>query len=245
MSRIHNKTLNRLQQLMLEYDFTVEYIRGKENVCADHLSRHPIDTITIAHTPDELKALLSDTSGDLVEAQQRTDRLIRDIASSLRGESIKSPDDSYIRKIERIAANCTLQDGLIWHLQQRKGRRPQKQLVVPQPLHTLLLQVAHESWAAGHGGEAKTLDRLLTTYWWPGITTDVNTFVRRCPICQSRKGRKPIPAPLFENPLTTQPNERVHMDLFSPVSTPLGQSQPTATKTFWSSRMHSPNMLFS
>jgi hypothetical protein len=35
LGSVHTKTLNRLQHLMLEYDFTIKYMAGEENAVAD------------------------------------------------------------------------------------------------------------------------------------------------------------------------------------------------------------------
>ena len=40
LNSTHKRTLNRLQELMMEYDFTLAYTPGKDNVVADFLSRN-------------------------------------------------------------------------------------------------------------------------------------------------------------------------------------------------------------
>ena len=47
LSKIHSRTLNRLQQHMLTYNFRICYKPGKENVVPDFLSRNPIAAIGI------------------------------------------------------------------------------------------------------------------------------------------------------------------------------------------------------
>ena len=57
LSRVHQTTLNRLQEQMLEFDFKINYKKGSTNTAADALSRNT------------LVSALSDNSGDLVKAQ--------------------------------------------------------------------------------------------------------------------------------------------------------------------------------
>jgi hypothetical protein len=40
LGTVHKRTLNRLQVLMTEYDFTMQYCRGCDNAVADFLSRN-------------------------------------------------------------------------------------------------------------------------------------------------------------------------------------------------------------
>ena len=42
LSKVHKKTLNRLQEQMLEYDFVICYKKGIDNTAADALSRNVI-----------------------------------------------------------------------------------------------------------------------------------------------------------------------------------------------------------
>ena len=42
LSTIHTKTLNRLQQQMLEYDFDIRYKEGKTNIIANTLSMNTV-----------------------------------------------------------------------------------------------------------------------------------------------------------------------------------------------------------
>ena len=64
LSKVHKKTLNRLQEQMLDYDFTINYRRGSSNTVADALSRN----VPFSSSEHELTSLfinsLADKSGD-------------------------------------------------------------------------------------------------------------------------------------------------------------------------------------
>ena len=54
-----------------------------------------------------------------------------------------------------------------------KGSITYKQLVLPLKLRHSVLEVAHDSILGGHLGNAKTVDRILCNFYWPGIHDDV------------------------------------------------------------------------
>ena len=74
---------------------------------------------------------------------------------------------------------------------------------------------------AGHLVVSKTLDRLLTQFWWPGIGVDVTRFVRSCDACQKTtpKGRVGK-VPLQKMPIIREPFQRVEIDLVGPITPP-------------------------
>ena len=72
---------------------------------------------------------------------------------------------------------------------------------------------------AGHTGVNKTLSRVQSNFWWPGITEDVERFVKDCTRCQEAQFGTPQSAPLQSLSTAWEPNERVHMNLFSPLRT--------------------------
>ena len=224
MSTIHKKTLNRLQQQMLEYDFSVHYLKGSDNGVADALSRS-ITSIrarscfpyNLSSESDTLKLIagLKDQSGSLAEAQQ-SDSLCSDVLKELKNEFISGPEE-YVRKISRIAKNCFLSNGVVFYKLQRKNEPSLTCVLAPKCLQEHILKSAHTTWDGGHGGEDRTLARITQNFYWPGITSDIDKFIHKCLRCQEVKGKRPSPAPLQNLPICESPNERVHIDLFGPL----------------------------
>ena len=68
-----------------------------------------------------------------------------------------------------------------------------KQLVVPKQLRVKVMKLAHETLLGGHLGMKKTTDRIMSSFYWPGLQRDVNLYCRSCDLCQrtTPKGRVP------------------------------------------------------
>ncbi|XP_022095014.1 uncharacterized protein LOC110981615 [Acanthaster planci] len=93
-----------------------------------------------------------------------------------------------------------------------------RQLVVPQKYRDKVLSLAHDSPLAGHLGVKKMADKLCLSFYWPGVSGDVQRYCRSCDICQrtvskGRVGR----ATLGEMPLIDTPFKRIAVDLVGPI----------------------------
>jgi hypothetical protein len=94
-----------------------------------------------------------------------------------------------------------------------------KQFVVPLPLRIKVMKIAHDSILGGHLGTKKTLDRITSNFYWPGIQGDVTRYCQSCDACQRTfpKG-KVTKVPLEKMPLIDTPFDRVAVDLVGPIS---------------------------
>ncbi len=93
-----------------------------------------------------------------------------------------------------------------------------KQIVVPRERRPMILKVAHETIMAGHMGIQKTLDRILSNFYWPGIHNDVTRYCRSCDICQRTTPKGKIQkATLDQMPMIDIPFRRVAVDLIGPI----------------------------
>lgn len=208
MSRLHQKTLNRLQQQMLQYNFVVVYRPGSENEAADALSRNPVDSITQAVSRDDLIAM------------QRQDPLIGGIIAYLE-EKFLPVNKQEAKQIIQYAAHCYIKDKILHFLLQRRQHENKMLLFVPPNLRLELIHACHASRFAGHGGADKTVTRLQQKYYWPGMTSDASKFVQNCLTCQRCRSPRnsTLRAPLTPIPIPDAPNERVHVDLMGPLRT--------------------------
>ena len=89
-----------------------------------------------------------------------------------------------------------------------------KQIVVPLKFRDKLLQIAHDVPL----GNRKTRQRILQSFFWPGIFIDVAHYCRTCAVCQKtvKKG-KVFKAPLISIPPVDEPFARIAMDIVGPL----------------------------
>ena len=99
-----------------------------------------------------------------------------------------------------------------------KGNKLTLQLVIPESFREKVLRLAHETLMSGHLGIRKTMDRVLTEFFWPGVCGDVSRFCKSCAIRQRiiQKGRV-TKVPLGKLPLIDTPFKRVAVDTVGPL----------------------------
>ncbi|KAI5667977.1 hypothetical protein M9H77_17830 [Catharanthus roseus] len=85
-----------------------------------------------------------------------------------------------------------LEEGMLY----TKGNR----LSVPKwgNLRRELIKECHDSKWAGHPGMKRTLALLKTTYYWPQMQDEVESYVRTCLICQQDKVEQNAPSGLLD-----------------------------------------------
>ena len=202
LGKVHTKTFNRLQEAMNQYNFQIVYKKGSE-MPADYLSRNVVASIT--------------SDDQAMEVEQAKDPMISAFKKYLLNRQL--PEDTRTRSIIKMFSNnCFLENGVLWRRIKRPHEPSRVVLFLPQHLVREVLEEAHGSLLSGHDGTLKTKERIFSCYYWPGMDADIQDFVKSCHGCQvRRKTEVPPPALLFPLPQCTEPNQRVHADLFGPL----------------------------
>ena len=58
------------------------------------------------------------------------------------------------------------------------------QLIVPQQYPKMVMKLVHKSIMAGHPPIKRTVPKVLSEFFWPGITRYIKRFCQSCGICQ-------------------------------------------------------------
>ena len=93
------------------------------------------------------------------------------------------------------------------------------QVVILRPFRSEILTLAHDNPFAGHLRVHKTYDRILRSFFWPGLKRDVWLYCRTCHICQvSGKPNQTLPPyPLYPIPAVGEPFDHVVVDCVGPL----------------------------
>ena len=167
-----------------EFDFRVEYKRGKENVVADGLSRLPIQELS----EEGEKCLESQVSNE----EERTVNLVTVFKNKVEELKIMQENDKKIQRILRskLYDNRKFQKEGVWYFRWRKNldRPVFEQLLVPEDLKQEVLTRCHDdSLTGGHLGEKKTFEKIQKRFWWPKWKKDVGMWIKSYVSCNLKK----------------------------------------------------------
>ena len=184
-----SKRLARWLDFLAEYDFTLEYIKGTNNVVADALSR-PTSVAAI-----EISAL---RSLETFNPTEWMDLWLKDpwSAAVLRRLGIVTEDnvdasdrslyDKYWKRLQQSSkylGHYSFHDDILYY---------DSRVCVPREKRPLLLHTYHDSLLqGGHFGETATTNKLLPIYYWPSMSKDIKTFIATCIQCQIMKSYRP------------------------------------------------------
>ncbi|GBG88171.1 hypothetical protein CBR_g46659 [Chara braunii] len=186
--------LKRWIEVIDQYDFKLEYLKGEYNKVANALSRRA----------DYLGTLVSEfgvsqeVTQSLVGAYQE-DPVMMDIMRKLQAKD-KATESEFV-----------MVDGLLF-LDKARCKR----LVVPssESLRSLFLGECHG--ATGHFGYKKTSVNLVQRFWWPGMLDDAKKYVETYQVCQRDKPPLGLLKPL---PIPAGPEQSVSMDFMDTLVT--------------------------
>ncbi|XP_068205170.1 uncharacterized protein [Palaemon carinicauda] len=98
---------------------------------------------------------------------------------------------------------------------------PVSQVMVPKPLRTQVLTLAHESTLGGPLCAKKTKEKIPREFYWPGMGADITRFCRSCDICQKTISKGRVTKVLLGKlPIIATPFKRVSVDIIGNIHLP-------------------------
>ncbi|XP_067676459.1 uncharacterized protein [Haliotis asinina] len=124
----------------------------------------------------------------------------------------KLAEENKVRNTTQGTSGYFIDHGLLYrrHVSAKvNNSKPVVQAVVPISLRRDVLRVSHEALMGGHMGSKKTLDRVTSQFYWPGVQGDVRRYCISCDICHRTTPKGKISKiPLGTMPLIETPFER-------------------------------------
>lgn len=117
--------------------------------------------------------------------------------------------------VTNLAPRTFIKDEMLWYVLPRMNR-DKAVFFTPRSMVNTIITNAHGKPLTGHWGIERTVERILSSYYWPTLSKDVETHITHCDPCQRAK-RPPKSAMLTPWPQALRPNERVHVDLYGPL----------------------------
>ncbi|KAK3881579.1 hypothetical protein Pcinc_013961 [Petrolisthes cinctipes] len=199
-------------------DLVIGNIPGVKNACSVEISTQTgaaAVTRGMAHAKKTVVPLQVTTAADLVNcedviAEQASDpslALVR--KQALEGESRDRQGivTSYVRRRNRFYRRTVNPDG-----------EERVQFLVPEKYRQAVFTLGHHSILGGHMGMRKTIDRIQSHFYWPGMGREIGRLLRSCDVCQKTCDRGRVkPAPLNPLPLISESFERVAVDIVGPI----------------------------
>jgi hypothetical protein len=205
--------LARWTMSLQQYNFEIQYKKGKANGNADTLSR-------LADTSNLIYMIKDANPADEVRRLQRLDPVIKPIIDYLELQIL--PDDSKQREvILSDASRCELINGTLYYILPTVGMRKRNELlfrlVVPDGLKKQILEENHNKPIAGHLGIKKTYERISRSYYWKGMYKDVQEWVNICVDCAMKKQAPNKALGQAETIPVSRPMEIMGTDILGPL----------------------------
>ena len=155
------------------YDLVIGNIDGSKLPDMSHFSAA---AVTRAQANQE-KAYMKLNVPDQISRDKEAFKQAQDSDLKLNGirQRVESGSVTVSRGLNRGETKFVLKKDLMYR-QFTKGNKLTLQLVIPESFREEVLRSAHVTLMSGHLGIKKTMDRVLTEFFWPGVCGDVSRF---------------------------------------------------------------------
>lgn len=137
------------------------------------------------------------------------------------------------------AGSCSfeIRNGVLVRLY-KSNRYSYVQVMVPLSLRARIISLGHDMLFSAHMGIHRTLIRVTSSFYWPGIAADIRKFCKSCKICLKTrpKGRTPRAPLQCGTPIIDKPFFKVATDIIGPLPMSENKNQYILTMIDYATR---------
>ena len=201
----------RFRLRLMRFAFSIVHVPGKYMYTADALSRAPtgVPVDSCIEFQKEVESHIAAVTETLPATKQQLDKYRHAQAADTEtgavityckfGWPVKAKLSPNLKPYWMVRAKLTLHHDLLLY-----GSR----IVIPQGLRQETMLKIHQ----GHQGILKCRLRVESAVWWPGVSNEVENFVKQCHTCSQRS--TPPVEPMIASKLPDYPWQKVGADLF-------------------------------
>ena len=184
-----------------EYDFTITYHKGTDNLNADALSRQFEHLDVHSATTTVTCQFIGD-----VKLQQHQDPTICQLYNALSLCSMPPCTHTWLLPplscYHQLWHQLLITDDVVCrHYTPRPTSEPLTVPIIPSSYHSILLHQHHDHPQAGHLGPDKTAAKIRQVGYCVGMLHDITEYCKNCSVCQASKQPSPQKAPLINMPV--------------------------------------------
>ena len=182
---------------LCSYDFTIEHIKGKENIVADALSRRPDYQENTEAT--ETTNLLREENGKLIVNK------IMMVTTHINDEGLRE-------RIKTSAKGHHRRDTLV---EDNEGYLRFKGMIfVPKNMEEETIRKHHDGNEHGHTGIARTMEKIQREYYFSGMYRKVKKYIAKCESCNKNKytHQRPLGKMITDEWQPTRPWQKITTD---------------------------------
>ncbi len=196
-----------------KYDFDLEYAPGKTMVVSDALSRAylkdrsspELEESDLIHHVHSILDSLPISTARLTQLQKETasDPVLQQLKQfTLTGwPQRKQQIPPAVKPYYAIRGEISHNEGLLL-----KGQR----IIIPASLRPTMKAIIHQ----GHNGIARCKSRARQSIYWPGMNSEIDNLVSRCPQCLTHRNQQQKET-LIQHTVPKVPWTKVASDLFT------------------------------